>query len=235
MSAGNSLDDRGASHGLRGPAGKPPIKNPIPAAFTLIELLVVMAIIGIMAALIVPAFTGILGGSRLSMATENVLGAFASARQLATAKNREIEVRLLVFKNPDSPSSSSQIRGIQLAQVEESGLLKNIEKPRIFPAGIICGNSAAMSSLASGTIPPTTATNGDPSISGVGINYTYYRFRVRPDGSFNLSNLGLPNTVTNYYLTLYSENFQPSGNTPPANFATIQIEPATGDATLYRP
>ena len=99
------------------------------------------------------------------------------------------------------------------------------------------GTSAAgiTSVYSSAGIPPTTATNGDPSISGVGRNYTYYRFRVRPDGSINLSNLGLPNTVTNYYLTLYNEHFQPSGNTPPANFATIQIEPATGDATLYRP
>jgi hypothetical protein len=47
----------------------------------------------------------------------------------------------------------------------------------------------------------------------------------------------LPPTVTSYFLTLYDEKFQSkiSGSTPPPNFATIQVEPSTGAATLYRP
>ncbi|MEI8340871.1 MAG: Verru_Chthon cassette protein D [Verrucomicrobiota bacterium] len=213
---------------------KAKFKNPPLPAFTLIELLVVMTIIAVLITLIAPSFNSILGASHLGVASETVLGVFSSARQLATAKNRVIEVRLLCFKNPDFPNSSaSQIRGIQLMQIEENGAYNNIEKPRLFPNGIISGISPVISSLASGTA--NTPTSTDPSISTIGKNYTYYKLRIRPDGSFDLGNLGLPGTVTSYYLTLYDEKIQPSGNTPPPNFATIQIVPRTGDTILYRP
>jgi uncharacterized protein (TIGR02596 family) len=201
-------------------------------AFSLIELLVVVAIIGLMSALVVPALSGILGGTRLNTAAETVAGSLTSARQIAATKSREVEVRLITMKDPVFPGSSDKIRGIQILEIRESST-NAIGKPRIFPNGIIIGSSVAMSSLAD--LTNNTPGDGDASISGVGKTYTYRQFRIRPDGSFNMKSL-LP-SATNFFVTLYDEKFesQVSGSTPPANFATIQFEPTTGNSILYRP
>ena len=219
--------------------------NPFqPRAFTLVELLVVISIMGILFTLIVPSFNGILGANRLGTASEMVLGSLSSARQLATTKNRQIQVRLLVFTNPDFPSLNSpnnqQIRGIQLMQVEESGAVTGIEKPRLFPNGIISGttliNGTSMSTLAIGT--GTNPTTSDPSVSTIGKNYSYYFFYVTPDGSFTRPDVNMPLSGSNYYLTLYDEKYFSvvTGSLKlPSNFSTIQIDPFTGDAILYQP
>ena len=202
-------------------------------AFSLLELLVVMAIIGLLAAMTMPSLSSILGGSRINLGIETVNGAMASARQLAATKNREIEFRLIEMSDPTFPGSASQIRAVQILEIRENGT-NPIGKPRVFPSGVIIGSGAAMTSLAG--LAATPAVSTDPKISGVGTSYSYRSFRFRPDGSLNLKSL-LPSTVTNYFLTIYDEKFQSqiSGNTPPANFATIQLEPATGASILYRP
>ena len=82
-------------------------------AFSLIELLIVMAIIVLLAAMTIPSMTGILGGSKVSMGVETVMGALSSARQLASTKNRQIEFRLITMADPTSPfTTNSAIRAI---------------------------------------------------------------------------------------------------------------------------
>jgi len=163
---------------------------------------------------------------------ESVSGALSSARQLAVTKNRDVEFRLIEMTDPMFPGTSNAIRAVQILEIRETGA-SPIGKPRVFPSGVIIGTNPAMSTL--GALTNTAASASDPKIPGVGTSYKYRSFRFRPDGAINLKTV-LANTPS-YFLTLYDEKFQSkiSGNTPPPNFATIQLEPSTGAATLYRP
>lgn len=200
-------------------------------AFSLIELLVVVAIIAILAALALPSLSGIIGGSKINLGVESVSGALSSARQLAVTKSRDVEFRLIEMTDPAIPGGSTAIRAVQILEIRETGA-NPIGRPRVFPSGVVIGSTVAMSSL--GALTNVTATVNDPKVPGVNA-YKYRAFRFRPDGSVNLKT-ALTNT-SNYFLTLYDEKFesQISGSMPPPNFATIEIEPSTGAATLHRP
>ncbi len=202
-------------------------------AFSLIELLVVVAIIGMLLVLSLPSLSGIMGGSKIGVATETVAGALSSARQLAAAKNREVEFRLITMKNPSFLSASSNaMRAVQILEVAD-GVLRPLGRPRVLPEGVIIGSSADMSSLAA--LTNANAVSTDSPISGVGTNYSYRVFRFRPDGSIDLKSRLTNPSDGKYFLTLFDEKAAPSGNTPPSNFATIRLEPATGAYTVYRP
>lgn len=202
-------------------------------AFSLIELLVVIAIIGLLATLATPSLSGILGGSKVNIGIESVSGALSTARQLAVTKNRDVEFRLIEMTDPAFPGTSASIRGVQILEVAENAT-NPIGKLRVFPSGVIIGSSTAMTSLSA--LTNAVATASDPKVPGVS-SYKYRSFLFRPDGSMNLKTIPALSGTTNYFLTLYDEKFesQISGNNPPPNFATIQLEPATGASTLYRP
>lgn len=197
--------------------------------FSLIELLIVMALIAILASLAIPSMSGITRGSNVSIGGETLAGALSNARQLATSKNRSVELRLIKMTDPKGVSPGQEIRAVQIVEVTEAGL-KPASRLRFLPEGVIVSSVKEMSSLADAAIKKT----GDISIPGVGMNYEFFAFRFRPDGSIDLKSV-LPSATTSYFLTIYEDKFTPSGSTPPANFVTIQLEPATGGFAVYRP
>jgi len=198
---------------------RPSVKGSPLSGFTLVELLLVMAIIIAMTALMGPVISGILGGSQVSAGVETVQGALTTARQIAATKNRLVEFRLISMKDPANPLSSSAIRAVQILENRESGLTP-IGKLRPLPSGVIIGNNTNLTSLA------TLVTNSaDRSLPNVGTVYNYQCFHFKQDGSTDLS-------ATTNIITLYDEKMP---GTPPKNFATLMIEPATGTAVLYRP
>ena len=202
---------------------RPSVKGSPLSGFTLVELLLVMAIIIAMTALMGPVISGILGGSQVSAGVETVQGALTTARQIAATKNRLVEFRLISMKDPANPLSSSAIRAVQILENRESGLTP-IGKLRPLPSGIIIGTNTALTSLAA-----LVTNNGDMRLPNVGTGYTYGCFHFKQDGSTDLLTL-VPGT--NAIMTLYDGKMP---GTPPKNFATLMIEPATGTAVLYRP
>jgi len=65
------------------------------SGFTLMELILVMAVMGIAAAIAIPAFMGLLPGMRLNGAARQVMGDLMDARMEAVKQNHEYKVFFL--------------------------------------------------------------------------------------------------------------------------------------------
>ena len=185
-----------------------------------------MAIIGIVATFALPAVSGIVGGSKLSQAADTVVGQLKFASQIALSQNRPVEVRFYKFKDPAAPGSSNAVRAMHLWVLNSDSTWAPVGRPQRFPAQTIISDNANVTRLGSELQSSTLSSAERPAAIPAG--YTYYSFQFRPDGStsFDLSSLN------QWFLTVQDENR--TGN-PPANFATVQIEPLTGGIRLYRP
>jgi hypothetical protein len=79
-----------------------------------------------------------------------------------------------------------------------------------------------------GIAESAAAPTKDPSIPGLGTSYRYVQFTFRPRGSLEL------NIQDNWFATVVFARHA-SDSSPPANFATIQIDPVNGGVQVYRP
>ena len=77
--------------------------------FSLIELLVVMAIIGILAAVTIPAMNSIKGASNVTKAAYDIAGALEQARAYAMAKNTYVFVGIAEVDSSKDPSVKPQV------------------------------------------------------------------------------------------------------------------------------
>jgi len=206
-------------------------------AFTLVELILVMTIIVIMTLLVAPAFTSILKGNDITNATEILTTQLNLARMQAISKNRQVQVRIYSYADPnipgENPSSSAtwNWHALQIFELDPGGVSVPNNKVQKLPNTAVIDYNTNLS-----TILPTAA-NGRALIAGsaagsipaVGTNYNYASFIFNPDGSTDLS------PGSQWFLTVRNINSVSTGSTPPANFATVQVDPLNGTTLIFRP
>jgi len=218
------------------------------------ELIVVIAIIGIIAAYVVPQAAGILKGSTLTQASTIVTDQIRLAREVALTKNCQVEVRFYQYGDPEVPGenvndpTTGQYRAIQVFQVMNAGTANTavsvpLDKVQMFPQGVVMNSSATYSTLLNipGVANTTSPNKGASEPTGLQLprgiksNYNYISFKYLPDGSTNLPVTGVPPAFP-AFLTLHNANdvgFLNGGI--PYNYFCIQIDPVAGTTKAYRP
>lgn len=193
----------------------------VASAFSLLELLVVIAIIGLLSALALPAFNSVLQGGQISQATTQIISTLSLAMQRATSENRAVTVRLI------AGTADGKFRFMQLLGRAPGGALIPLDRLMKLPDTAQMAAAPALTSFFN--LPVQTAGAGDPSIPGSGVSYRFVEFQIRPDGRLGLD------VGKKWFITLFAEREDPARTLPPANFATIQIDPVNGGITYFRP
>jgi len=191
-----------------------PLKNG--SGFTLIEMLAVLALIGILAAVTIPAMTSVSVSMNVTRAGQLVNDQIALARQTAVARNRPTEVRFVT--DPVDPGFSS----IQLWEYDASGdNPKAVRRLERLPDAVIIKNE--MSPV---LMEADAAQSGTANFRALG-NRPYKGIRFRANGRVDTS---LPMAKT--YLTVVGRRDTAA---KPANYYTLQISPLTGRVSPLRP
>ena len=196
--------------------------------FTLVEMIAVMAVIIVALALVTPAVSTILVGNKLTQASDNLQSQLTLARETAIAQNRQVEVRFYQYVDPSSPGTSSTYNALQAFSVNGS-VYTALEKVQALPTKIIIDSGTTLSSLWSSSTALNSSATGQTGVPGVRA-YSYMAVRFRPDGSTNLPPTGGP-----WFLTLHDALKGDKMATPPPNFITLEIDPVSGELTVFRP
>jgi len=193
--------------------------------FTLIESLTVILILSLVIALATPSMLGAIRASRLTSAGELLTGMVVEAQGLALTFSSDVELRF--YKSPPAkPTDGSSGQFLQLLQwvendpEDEGEGIASLKKigPRVpVPDGVAISDHSEFSSLWN------LENLAEETSEGI---REYVAIRFRPDGSTDLPETGA------WHLTLVEDE---KSTELPANFYTVQIDPATSKLEIYRP
>jgi uncharacterized protein (TIGR02596 family) len=184
--------------------------------FSLVELLVVVAIVGILAAITVPAMSSMMQSSELTRGGQVVADQVNLARQTASAQNTVVEMRFIEIPGRVGYSA------VQLWKSDSSGGMKPVKGMFTLPQSVtIAANPPLPGAMAS-----LQTTN---TMTVAGANAKYAALQIRPSGQVTPVL-----AMSNLFFSVVPAVFANDAQLPP-NYFLLQINPLTGVPIVYRP
>ena len=201
-------------------------------AFTLIELMVVMTIIVILLVLAVPAFNSIGKASSLTNGATAVADELKLARQIATARNRKVTMRL--YKLKGEVGATQEYRAVRLFMVDDKGVLSPAASIKRLPPGIIMVSTDNFSTLLGTSNPPPNGINTENLPDAPDTPFKQIEFL--PTGGTSLAQAGAQSGADKWFVTVKAET-APAGKAgmPAPNFVTVMLDPVTGRVRTFQP
>ena len=194
-----------------------------PAAFSLVELLVVITIMLLLINFTSLGLNQVLKGMRIEQAGRLIMDEINLARQIAVARNLNVELRLIHKDRAGGTNGVFYCLQSGVRSKSGDGAFTPVSRLAQLPDGMAMATNATLSSLI-GSQVKSTSTN--PA-------YSYVAVIIRPTGNLEPA-AGLPLNQP-WFVTAVPENKLGAGVTAIDNFVTVQIDPWTARPTAYRP
>ena len=197
------------------------------ASFTLVELLVVLAIVAIITAATIPAITSVVEGNNISRAGQQVADQINLARQIASAKNTTVEMRIFKLSGASTPGYTE----IQLGTNSSTGLWVPLNRAAVLPGKVaISEKHHALRRLQLYHQHPTDhdqhRSDLERNLLPLSIHALGYYVSDHGHRQLYPGDRSLPECLRDEH---------PHWGAPINNYVVVQINPMTGTPLVYRP